>query len=349
MVYAVRMHTPIPFFNGIASLLIVFFTGFSVLLQAAPPEPKETLFESFHAVGQELFDPNGEPFLLRGISLQYGDTPDLCRDSFIPIQEVGANAVRILWWESDDNQYGGEKTSIELMMESIHLALDAGLVAIPEFHGATCQGDPALLERIVDRWVELAPHLAHPYYAQHVIINIANEWGHITLAREIYEAAYVTAVQRLREAGYRNLIMIDANHCGQDFRFTVNGASHRILESDPLRNIVFSIHAYNWLWDTREEFDKNVRLLLASELPFVFGEHGSLDYDGVDAAYLQQTSDRYNLGYISWSWRGNGGKSVVLDMSNRYDRSDDLTEYGDLIINGLHGIRNTARPASIFE
>jgi len=35
-------------------------------------------------------------------------------------------------------------------------------------------------------------------------------------------------------AGYRNLLMVDANHCGQDFRYTVNGACHRITEADPL-------------------------------------------------------------------------------------------------------------------
>jgi mannan endo-1,4-beta-mannosidase len=286
---------------------------------------------------------------MRGISLQFGDDPEACRASFAPIAEVGANTVRILWWESGDNQYGGEPTSVENMKASVDLAIENGLVPVPEFHGATCQGEPWKLERIVDKWVEIAPVFAHPYYAQHMIVNIANEWGHISIDREIYEAAYVSAVNRLREAGYRNLLMVDANHCGQDFRYTVNGASHRILEADPLRNVVFSLHAYNWLWDSREEMDRNLALVMASGLPFVFGEHGSLDYDGVDSTYLQEISDKHGIGYISWSWKGNGGRSAVLDMSEHYDRADVLTDYGKLIIEGTHGIRKSSRPASLFK
>lgn len=309
--------------------------------EQGPPPPVATFYESFLVTGSKIVDPTGKEFLIRGVSLQYGDNPAEAIRSFGPIAEAGANLVRILWWEADNREHGQPQTTVEEMEASIAGAVAAGLVAMPEFHGATCSGKAKDLRRVVDRWVEVAGVLAKPYYAQHMLLNIANEWGHIDMPRGAYVEEYSEAIRRLRAAGYRNLLVIDASHCGQDIRPVVDGGGHRLLGADPLRRVVFSAHAYNWLWDTPEEMEHNLTLLWASGLPYIFGEYGSREFDGVDDLWLRERCAQLGIGWIAWSWKGNGGEAAVLDMSKRYE-AVDLTAYGERVVHGPHGLRAEA-------
>ncbi|MDN4502584.1 cellulase family glycosylhydrolase [Alteromonadaceae bacterium BrNp21-10] len=49
-------------------------------------------------------------------------------------------------------------------------------------------------------------------------------------------------------------------------------------------------------------------------------------------------------GWIAWSWKGNGGDAVVLDMSTS-ENSVELTTRGNEIVNGPNGIQSSALPA----
>ena len=48
------------------------------------------------------------------------------------------------------------------------------------------------------------------------------------------------------------------------------------------------------------------------------------------------------IGWIAWSWKGNGGPSRVLDMSRAYARADLTAHRGD-VIDGPDGIRATTK------
>ncbi len=83
----------------------------------------------------------------------------------------------------------------------------------------------------------------------------------------------------------------------------------------------------------------------AQKLAFIFGEFGDKRFqapNNVDHYYLLSKSQKESIGWIAWSWKGNGvGEEEVLDMSYDYDNIN-LSPRGNDIIFGEDGIRQTA-------
>ena len=63
---------------------------------------------------------------------------------------------------------------------------------------------------------------------------------------------------------------------------------------------------------------------------------------------LLSESVRLGYGYLAWSWTGNGGGVEYLDLTARSGSANELSAWGNGVINGANGIRATAEPASIF-
>ncbi|MDF3012115.1 MAG: beta-mannosidase [Cellvibrio sp.] len=57
-------------------------------------------------------------------------------------------------------------------------------------------------------------------------------------------------------------------------------------------------------------------------------------------------AEQYGVGYFGWSWSGN--TNPALDLVTSYDPGA-LTSWGNLLFNGVNGIKATAKPASIFN
>ena len=47
-----------------------------------------------------------------------------------------------------------------------------------------------------------------------------------------------------------------------------------------------------------------------------------------------QTATAQGVGWLAWSWKGNGGATQVLDMSKRYGRTD-LTRRGQEVVQAI--------------
>ena len=52
------------------------------------------------------------------------------------------------------------------------------------------------------------------------------------------------------------------------------------------------------------------------------------------------------IGWIAWSWSGNGGIDTCLDLTspNTFSKND-LTNWGKEVFYGTYGIKNTAKKA----
>ena len=74
-----------------------------------------------------------------------------------------------------------------------------------------------------------------------MILNLANEWGPANST--VWRDSYISAVAKMRAAGYLATLMIDAGGCGQDIDDLTNHAAE-VFESDPQKNIVFALHPY---------------------------------------------------------------------------------------------------------
>ena len=87
---------------------------------------------------------------------------------------------------------------------------------------------------------------------------------------------------------------------------------------------------------------------MACSLPLVIGEFGNNHSDGdPDEDAIMQQAQSNGIGYMGWSWCGNSGGVEYLDMVNNWD-PNSLTSWGDRIINGANGIKQTSQECSVY-
>ena len=82
-------------------------------------------------------------------------------------------------------------------------------------------------------------------------------------------------------------------------------------------------------------------------LPLVIGEFGwHFAASEVDDQTVVAQAVARGIGYLGWSWAGNNDSR--LDMTNNFD-PNQLTTWGQRIINGPNGIKATAQEATIYR
>lgn len=288
----------------------------------------------------QLYSASGQRFIARGINLQYGDNPGAAFAAITPIANTGANIVRL--------QLRKHTTAQELRG-----ALDAivarNMVAMPMYweSDVTCQSNPQPLQTAVDSlWLgSWKAVMQDPKYKGKILLNIANEWGEDTNNYADFVTTYKGLIKGLRDGGYTMPLVIDAAHCGQYVQSFLSGRGSELLNADASKNLLFSLHAYHWLWDTPAEIDAAIAQMKAQNLAFLFGEFGDKRFqapNNVDHYHLLGKAQSESVGWIAWSWKGNGaGEEEVLDMSYDYG-SMDLSPRGNDIVFGEAGIRQTA-------
>jgi hypothetical protein len=234
-----------------------------------------------------------------------------------------------------------------------------GITPIVGSWAATCKQDADSLSAVVDTWVAQAP----VWTRMDGIVNIANEWGPIypdpqqvkpstKLLQHGWRDAYIAAIARMRSAGYRGTLMIDAGGCGQDWRAIVNDGAD-VLAADPLHKIVFDLHIYGGL-NTDIKLDKAFAALVASKLPVFIGEFGPGNMIGpsktpITPENIIARAESAHFGWAAWAWDDNdlgGCKSddawfSMTRFCSRYTGlADDLTIFGQKIVAILHTLNH---------
>ncbi|MGW0434815.1 cellulase family glycosylhydrolase [Micromonospora sp. NPDC003197] len=289
-----------------------------------------------------LYDANGVEFVMRGVS--HAHTWYASRTgAFADIKSLGANTVRVVL-SSGDRWTRNDAADVASV---VSLCRQNRLICVLEVHDTTGYGEQSgavSLDRAVDYWLSIASALAgqEPY----VIVNIGNEpYGNQNYAS--WAADTSGAIQRLRNAGFDHTIMVDAPNWGQDWSFTMRDNAASVFAGDPDRNTLFAIHMYG-VFDTAAEITDYLGRFRAAGLPIVVGEFGHNHSDGdPDEATIMSYSQANGIGYLGWSWSGNGGGVEYLDMVTDFDVTR-LTSWGQRIFNGVDGIRQTAREATVF-
>jgi mannan endo-1,4-beta-mannosidase len=303
-------------------------SGMTGTVSAATPAPKPV--PVFTTVNGQIKAPDGREFIARGVNLQYGDQPDKALPAIAAIDSTGANMIRL--------QLRRDTTAGQLRK-----ALDEAVTAqIPVMifyweKDITCASDSALLRRDTEalwlkRWAAV---LNEPKYQPWIMLNIANEWGTSKDGFKDYVATYTDLIKAFRAKGFRAPIVIDAADCGQAVSSFTEGRGKAFIEADPLKNLIVSVHAYHHLWNNPGRIDDNIAAMKATGLPFMLGEFGDRELveDGhtVDHLYLMQSAQAQGVGWLAWSWKGNGGATRVLDMSQDYGNVT-LTRRGEEIV-----------------
>lgn len=348
------------------------------LLTAA--RPSGNTGTGFFVSGGRVFDPNGNEFVIRGTNYEvWADVRDQ-NTAIAGMNRARINAARL-------NFPAGTSPGTEVFNGStVQRFVNAGIVPIvagfspsgqwpepsdsPEARATvtTCSDNPAPLNAAVDNWV--GPQRSWLVNNEkYVVLNIANEWGSADTA---WRDAYIGAVRRIRSAGIKAMIMIDAGgSCGQNAQ-SIESYGNAIVAADPQHNIVFSLHMYAFwrnsadpeigAWgdpfpNERMPYDMSAELerVRASGQAIVVGEYcgwpGSVEDDQCAFALEPALAafESKGVGYMSWEWMNVHVPVASVTLDNRYTRSSDLSYWGRTTIeHPTLGSQALARPATIF-
>ncbi len=302
-------------------------------------------FAGFSISNGQLVDNNGTPFIMRGMAYPYAwFTTRPTQQDIANMAATGANTVRfVLGTGAQFPRNSGAQVA-----QIIQWAKDNRMIAVLEVHDSTgwTESAPAApITNAVAYWTSSDIRAAINGQENFVIINIANEpFGNNTTAN--FTPNTISAIQSLRNAGLTHTLMVDAANWGQDWSGTMRTNAMQIWNADTRRNLVFSVHMYE-VYAQSAAVVSYMQAFDDLNLPLVIGEFGA-DHQGqpVDEGTIMAQAQQRGNGYIGWSWSGNGGCCVSLDIVNNF--STTLTSWGQILVNGANGIRATSRPATVF-
>ncbi|MBR1786547.1 MAG: cellulase family glycosylhydrolase [Paludibacteraceae bacterium] len=279
---------------------------------------------SFQVNGTELLDGNGKPFRPLGANLAYAWYKGYGFDrQFEAMHRAGANSVRVAL----SNGTKWDKDSYQTLQAMIAKAEQLKMVLIPEIHDATGSDSQSALQSAADWFIEMKNALIG--HESTVIINIANEWMGSWNKHSDYANAYKTAIQSIRSAGLKHCLMVDAAGWGQEVS-SLTDKAQEILQADPLKNIVFSVHMYGSA-GAPGRATSNINMLLNRQIALCIGEFAWYHTDGdIDEDAIISTCKAKNVGWLAWSWWGNGSGLGYIDLvKNQYDENSYYTQTKD--------------------
>jgi mannan endo-1,4-beta-mannosidase len=300
--------------------------------------------QNFTVSGTKLIDANGNPFIIRGVNCPNIWLPRHSYKSLEYIANLNSNTVRIVW------EMKGKPKQLEKVINRV---IELEMIPIIELHDAT--GNPT-----VEKLLEVTNYFIRDdvkevllKYEKYLLVNIANEWGDHTVNDEYWRDSYFSAIDILRNAGYKTTLVIDAPGWGQKIDpFFVYGKE--VLNHDTLENILFSIHMYG-SWNDPEKIRNDLQKAYDLGLPLIVGEFGYNYNNGknnlgckVDHSTIMVKCNELGYGFLAWSWSGNNKENSWLDLANSKNWND-LNWWGKEIFESKEGISKNAKKSSLFK
>lgn len=307
----------------------------------AQARPADTLAAGLHISDGRLLEGNGNDFVMRGVNHAYTWYPGQTQ-SLADIKALGANSVRVVL--ADGHRW--TRNSAAEVTGVISQCKANRLICVLEVHDTTGYGEDSAagtLDEAADYWISLKDVLAGQ--ENYVIINIGNEpWGNTDPAG--WTAPTIAAVKKLRTAGFEHTIMVDAPNWGQDWQGVMRANAQAVYDADTTGNLIFSIHMYS-VFDTAQEITDYLNAFVDAGLPILIGEFGGPadQWGDPDEDTMMATAVQLGLGYLAWSWSGN--TDPILDLAINFD-PDQLSSWGQRIFNGVNGIAQTSREATVY-
>ena len=324
----------------------------------------------FHTDGVRLLDANGKEFLMRGYNYSYAWQKDLWRAAFSTAAKYNCNALRIQLSNGQAQGLGGW-TAQGTVSQLIQSCKDNHFIGVFNVQDTGGGNDAWKLEKAADYWIGIKGAVIGQ--EKYCIVNIGNEWMESPVRysngewgdyqENLWSDTYIEAVRRIRSAGIKNTLMIDCNGYGQ-YADIIWKEGQRILDEDQKYfedgkpNIIFSIHFYEkaCYWDyengTGSRVAHSIDKALSIGAPVCIGEYAYSRKNEewkMDWETIQDYSKTMNIGYLGWSFTGNGdSESQGLDMFN--SDGSQMYKNGECII--LHpndGIQATSVICSVYD
>lgn len=333
--------------------------------------PPVTLLDKpgFHTDGVRLLDANGKEFLMRGYNYSYAWQKNWWGAAFSTAKKYNCNALRIQL--SDGQKDLGGYCDANQVSSLIKSCKDNHFIGVFNVQDTGGGNDKNVLLHAADYWIGIKNAVIGQ--EKYCIVNIGNEWmgspgrdcnGEWGDYQEnLWSDTYIEAVRRIRSAGIKNTLMIDCNGYGQ-YADIIWKEGQRILDEDKKYfedgkpNIIFSIHFYEkaCYWDYEKGVGSRVAHSIDKALsigaPVCIGEYAysrKSEEWKMDWETIQDYSKTMNIGYLGWSFTGNGdAESQGLDMFN--SDGSQMYKNGECII--LHpndGIKVTSVICSVYD
>lgn len=312
----------------------------ALLLSSAAMFLSASAADGFHTSGTRLLDSNDKEFIMRGCNYSWAWQRGQ-EGSVIPAaKRIGCNSIRIQLATGRKWQ----RCSQDDLRRLIKLCEDNKLIAIFNTHDETGSDNYDDLDNACNFWIEMKDILnAH---RNTVIVNISNEW-HGTHASGPWAEGYLKAIPKLRNAGIKNTLVVDCAGWGQ-YPESIAQRGSDLIAADSEKNIVFSMHLYDYAGASENKVRNHIDNALAKGAPVIVGEF-AYRHKGNDVAWqavLDYTKEK-NVGYLAWSWTGNGDGAEECDMFGGYDESY-WKPNGEKLVKGRNGIKETAVECSVF-
>lgn len=333
--------------------------------------PPVTLLDKpgFHTDGVRLLDANGKEFLMRGYNYSYAWQKDLWGAAFSTAKKYNCNALRIQL--SDGQKDLGGYCNANQVSDLISSCKENHFIGVFNVQDTGGGNDKNVLLHAADYWVGIKNAVIGQ--EKYCIVNIGNEWmgspgrdcnGEWGDYQEnLWSDTYIEAVRRIRSAGIKNTLMIDCNGYGQ-YADIIWKEGQRILDEDKKYfkdgkpNIIFSIHFYEkaCYWDYEKGVGSRVAHSIDKALsigaPVCIGEYAysrKSEEWKMDWETIQDYSKTMNIGYLGWSFTGNGdAESQGLDMFN--SDGSQMYKNGECIIRHPNdGILATSVICSVYD
>ena len=307
----------------------------------------------FHVENGKLFDGNDNEFIVRGVNFPFTwFFPDHL-DAIDHIANCGANTVRVVLASGQRWQ----RTNPDRVRWVIQECKKNDLICMLEVHDTTGYGEQegaASLSEAVDYWIDIKDELQGE--ERYVLLNIGNEpFGNLRPGETFqntqlpleWKPATINAIQRLRAEGFKHTLVVDGPNWGQDWTNTMRDNAAHVLHSDPDKNVLFSVHMYE-VYENLHAIKDYLDPFLQNNLPVIVGEFGNM-HNGmdIDEDSIMQYAESNRIGYVAWSWSGNGEGAEHLDLVCDFD-PDDLTGWGQQVLDGMNGIKKTSEIASVY-
>lgn len=301
---------------------------------------KANAASGFYVSGTKLMDATGQPFVMRGVNHAHTWYKDQLSTAIPAIAKTGANTVRIVL----SNGYKWSLDDVNAIQTILTLCEQNKLIAVLEVHDATGSDSVTDLNNAVNYWISIKNALIGK--EDRVIINIANEW-YGTWDGTGWANGYKQAIPKLRSAGLNHTLMVDAGGWGQ-YPDSVKNLGTDVLNADPKKNILFSVHMYEYAGGNASTVKSNIDGILNKNLALIIGEFGGQHTNGdVDEATIMSYSKEKGVGWLAWSWKGNSSDLAYLDMTSDW-AGNSLTSFGNDVVNGTNGIKATSILSGVF-
>lgn len=333
--------------------------GLGVL--AAPAFALSPLVTPFWTVQDgKLLDPNGNPFVFRGVTVEQNLAPDKALQAIKDAAALGANAVQV---EINGNLYNQEKMITgEQLKAIINTCKENKIVCVlepydvagyPVVEGA---GIPSTMASFWS-WPGISEAIAGQQ--SYIILGFGNQ-----ILGPMSQQEYVSRMMgHPGEFGYgplsKFILMIDGSTWGQDADKAMYEFAKQITNNGIGKPyLIYSVDMFD-AYTTPESVRNYIASFAEINAPLVIGgfaptayyhPHNNFPrpavvYDLPEDAVMQY-AQQYGTGYFGWSWSGNSNSA--LDIVSNWN-VNSLTSWGNLLFNGANGIKATAKTASIFN